>query len=111
MVWYPRKKFHTTSPVHQVVEQARLERTERGVFGREELGLGLSRLLPSARVTIVGICGDRHILGCRSQFVGELLRIYAFALVINQILQVVGIATLLRLGQQDYRFGNEYPAA
>jgi len=94
-----------------VVEQTRLERTERGVFGREELSLGFTRLLPSARVAVVGICGDRHILGSRSQFVGELVGIHAFALVIYQVLQVVGISALLRLGQQDDRLGNEYPAA
>ena len=94
-----------------MVEQTRLDRTERGVFGREELGLGFTRLLPSTRVAVVGLCGDRHILGGRSQFVGELVGIHAFALVTNQVLQVVGIATLLRLGQQDYSFGNEYPAA
>ena len=57
------QKFHTTSPVHQMVEQAKLERAERDMFGREELRLGFTRLLPSARVAVVGICGDRHILG------------------------------------------------
>ena len=94
-----------------MVEQAKLERTERGVFGREELSLGFTRLLPSTRVAVVGICGDRHILGGRSQFVSELVGIHAFALVIYQVLQVVGISALLRLGQQDDRLGNEYPAA
>lgn len=47
----------------------------------------------------------------RALFVGELVRVHTLALVIHIVLQVVGIAALLRQRKQDHRLGNENPAA
>ena len=84
------------SAFNQVIEQPWLQRLQRRLLCFEEVRLGLATLLALTRVAVIGILRDGNILAAAAQFLGERVRIKSCALIINLVLQVIGIATLLR---------------
>lgn len=54
-----------------MIEQARLERVEGGVFGGEEVRLGLACYFAAARVAVEGVTGDRLVGWGRAERVGS----------------------------------------
>ena len=61
-------------------------------------------------VTIISIVQDGDIFACRFEFIGQGFRFKSRLLVIDEVLQVVGIAALLGEAEQDHRLGNENAA-
>ena len=62
------------------------------MLGSEEICFGRSRLFASQRVAVVGVVRDGLILGRSPQVIGQGFRVHSLHLVIDEILQVVGIA-------------------
>jgi hypothetical protein len=60
----------------------------------EELRLRPALLSPGSRVTIVGVIGNRLVLGRFAQIGGEPGGIDPLALVVNEVLQMIGVPAL-----------------
>jgi hypothetical protein len=95
------------SGINQVVEQAGNEGIERLMLGLEELGLRLAHLAALRRVAVIGVVWDGDVFARRFEFIGEGFRVQASLLVIDEVLQVVGVAALLGEAKQDHSLGNE----
>ena len=98
------------SGINQVVEQAWNERVERFLLGFEKLGFGFAHRSALWRVAIVCVVGDGNVVARCCEFIHERLRIKSSLLVINEVLQVVGIAAFLGQAEQDHSLGNEDPS-
>ena len=96
--------------IKQVVKQPRLVWLERFLLGFEEVLLRLAALAALAGVAIVSVTRNRHLVVGLAQLAGQRVRVETGALVVNEVLQVVGIAALLGLAEQDHRLRNEDPA-
>ena len=79
-----------------MIKQPWLQRFQRRLLRFEEVRLRLATLLALARVAVVGIFWDGDILTAAAQFFGERVRIKPRRLIIDVVLQVIGITTLLR---------------
>ena len=95
------------SGINQVVEETGEKWREGVLFGAEELGLGLAHLAALRRVAVVGVVGDGDVFACLFEFVGQGCGVQPGLLVINEVLQVVGVAAFLGKAQQDDRLGYE----
>jgi hypothetical protein len=81
--------------INQVIEKAGNEGIKRLVLGLEELGFGLASLPALRRVAVIGVVRDGDIFACRFEFIGQGFRFKTGLLVIDEVLQVVGIAAFL----------------
>ena len=78
--------------LRQVIEQPRLVRLQRLLLGLEEVLLRLAAPPALARVAVVGVAGDGHVVAPRAQFTGERVGVEPGALVVDEVLQAVGVA-------------------
>src|SRR5262245_24463169 len=94
-----RKRFPASSDsqsaVEQIVEKARLKRLQGRLLIAEEFRLCLAHAPALLRVAIEGVVGDFLMPGFL-QIGGELVGIKTRALVIDEVLQMVGVAVFLR---------------
>ena len=79
-----------------MIEQPRLQWLQRRLLRFEEVCLRLATLLALSRVAVIRILRDGDILTAAAQFFGERVRIKPRRLIIDVVLQVIGITTLLR---------------
>ncbi len=84
------------SAFNQVVKQPWLQWLQCCLLRFEEVCLRLVALLAFERVAVIRIFWDGDILTAAAQFFGERVRIKPRRLIIDVVLQVIGITTLLR---------------
>src|SRR5205823_6339496 len=89
------------SAVDEIVEEPRLEWLQRRLLIAEKLSLALAHLAALLRVAVESVVRDFLASGFL-QVGGELVGIEARALVIDEVLQMVRLAVLLRRAQEDH---------
>jgi len=95
------------SGIDEIVEQAGDEWAERLLLRFEEVSFGLAHLAPLRRVAVVCVVGDGDVFTGLLQLVREGFRVQPRLLVIDEVLQVVGVAAFFGHAEQDHRFGDE----
>ncbi len=80
-----------SQPVCQLIKQPGPIRLERLLLVPEEPGLRPALLPPGSRVAVVGVIGDRHVLGRFPQVGGEPGGVDPLALVVHEVLQMIGV--------------------
>ena len=61
-------------------------------------------------VAVERVVGDGHVCGCFAEIVGQRIRIDSLQLVVDEVLQMVGIAALFGRTEDDHRLGNKDPS-
>ena len=92
--------------VDDVIKQPRLKWLQRRLLIAEELGLRLAHLAALLCVAVERVVGDGFSSRCE-QVGGEFVGIESGHLVIDEVLQVVGVPVLLRSAQEDHGLADE----
>ena len=95
------------SGIDEVVEQPGDEGAQGLLLRLEEVRLGPAHSPALRRVAVVGVVGDGDVFPRLVEFIGQRRRIELSMLVVNEVLQVVGVAALLGEAEQDHRLRNE----
>ena len=90
-----------------MIEQPWLQRLQRRLLRFEKVRLRLAALLALARVAVIRIFGDGNVITAVAQLQRQRVRIKTRRLIINVVLQVIGIAAFLGQAQQDDRLADE----
>lgn len=86
-------------------------RLQRLLLGLEEVGPRLAPLSALPRVAVVGVARNGHVIVSLPQILSQRVRGEPGTLVVNEVLQVVGVPALLGEAEQDHRLRDEDPAA
>lgn len=95
------------TPVNQIIKQPRLMRLQRPLLVPQKLRLRPALLSPGGRVAVVRVIGNRHVLGRFPQIGGEPGGVDPLALVVHEVLEMIGVPVLLRERKHDRGLADE----